>query len=138
MLAVIAKTLRISEAVAGVTILAFGNGSPDLFTAVSNPKDDTELMFGELLGAGLFVVGIVAGTILVIRPFDIYPAGVVRDVVFFIFAVSWITVCAYDERFTLSDAIVVIVCYVLYLAVVLIDFFVLRRKLHEEESRSTY
>ncbi|KXJ74347.1 hypothetical protein RP20_CCG013837 [Aedes albopictus] len=134
-LAVIAKTLRISEAVAGVTILAFGNGSPDLFTAVSNPKDDTELMFGELLGAGLFVVGIVAGTILVIRPFDIYPAGVVRDVVFFIFAVSWITVCAYDERFTLSDAIVVIVCYVLYLAVVLIDFFVLRRKLHEEESR---
>ncbi|EAT48204.1 AAEL000751-PA [Aedes aegypti] len=134
-LAVIAKTLSISESVAGVTILAFGNGSPDLFTAVSNPNDDTELMFGELLGAGLFVVGIVAGTILVIRPFHVYSAAVVRDVVFFIFAVSWITVCAYDERFTLSDAIVVVVVYVLYLVVVLIDFFVLRQRLHEEASR---
>lgn len=132
----IAKTLSISESVAGVTILAFGNGSPDLFTAVSNPNDDTELMFGELLGAGLFVVGIVAGTILVIRPFHVYSAAVVRDVVFFIFAVSWITVCAYDERFTLSDAIVVVVVYVLYLVVVLIDFFVLRQRLHEEASRS--
>ncbi|XP_062540451.1 mitochondrial sodium/calcium exchanger protein-like [Armigeres subalbatus] len=133
-LAVIAKTIGISESVAGVTILAFGNGSPDLFTAVSNTSEDTELMFGELLGAGLFVVGIVAGTILMIKPFPVNPAAIVRDTVFFIFAVCWITVCAYDGRFTLSDAIVVVAVYVLYLVVVMIDFFVLKHELHEVES----
>ncbi|XP_058460946.1 putative sodium/calcium exchanger 7 [Malaya genurostris] len=134
-LAVISKTLRISESVAGVTILAFGNGSPDLFTAVSNPLSDTEMMFGELLGAATFVIGVVAATILLIRPFQTDPAGIVRDVLFFLFAVGWITICAYDERFFLADAIVVVTVYGAYLTVVLVDFFLRKRKLHAVESR---
>ncbi|EDS37108.1 sodium/potassium/calcium exchanger 6 [Culex quinquefasciatus] len=134
-LAVISKTLRISESVAGVTILAFGNGSPDLFTAISNPYHDTELMFGELLGAGMFVVGVVAASVLIIRPFHIHPPGVVRDVLFFIFAVVWVSFSAYDQRFKLSDAIVLVSVYVVYLVVVLIEFFLLKQKLHEVESR---
>ncbi|XP_058828520.1 mitochondrial sodium/calcium exchanger protein-like [Topomyia yanbarensis] len=134
-LAVISKTLRVSETVAGVTILAFGNGSPDLFTAISNPLSDTEMMFGELLGAATFVIGVVAALILVIRPFQTDPAGVVRDVLFFLFAVCWITICAYDEKFHLSDAIVVVIVYVAYLTIVLIDFFLRKRKLHAVESR---
>lgn len=134
-LAVIAKTFRISESVAGVTILAFGNGSPDLFTAINNPHSDTELMFGELLGAGMFVIGVVAGTILIIRPFQLNSAAIVRDVIFFIFSVAWISGCAFDQRFSLSDAIVVVVIYVVYLIVVVIDFFVLKHRFQEAESQ---
>ncbi|XP_055528891.1 mitochondrial sodium/calcium exchanger protein-like [Wyeomyia smithii] len=134
-LAVISKTLKISESVAGVTILAFGNGSPDLFTAVSNPSNDTELMFGELLGAAMFVIGVVGATILIIKPFRMDPIAVVRDVIFFVFVVGWITICAYDERFTLFDAVVVVTVYVAYLATVLVEFFILKRKLRTVVSR---
>ncbi|XP_053687171.1 putative sodium/calcium exchanger 7 [Sabethes cyaneus] len=134
-LAAISKKLKISETVAGVTILAFGNGSPDLFTAASNPSSDTELMFGELLGAAMFVIGVVGAVILIIRPFQQDPLTLVRDVVFFTFIVGWITVCAYDERFTLSDAVVVVVVYMVYLAAVLLQFFLLKRELSTVASR---
>ncbi|XP_055627136.1 mitochondrial sodium/calcium exchanger protein-like [Toxorhynchites rutilus septentrionalis] len=134
-LAVIAKTFRISESVAGVTILAFGNGSPDLFTAVSRIDSDTELMFGELLGGGAFVVGVIAACIILLNPFEIPEFGVTRDVLFFIYSVAWISACAYDQHFKLSDAIVVIVIYVCYLVVVLGEFFWLKRQMLAVESR---
>lgn len=49
-LAVLSKILRMSENLAGVTLLAFGNGSPDILTSLSNLDGDTELMYCELMG----------------------------------------------------------------------------------------
>lgn len=42
--------MGLSENLAGVTLLAFGNGSPDIFTALSDYEADTELLYAELLG----------------------------------------------------------------------------------------
>jgi sodium/potassium/calcium exchanger 6 len=43
--------LGLSENLAGVTVLAFGNGSPDIFTSlVGAPRGRSELVFGELIG----------------------------------------------------------------------------------------
>uniref|UniRef100_A0A182JQK2 Sodium/calcium exchanger membrane region domain-containing protein n=1 Tax=Anopheles christyi TaxID=43041 RepID=A0A182JQK2_9DIPT len=131
-LAAIAKALNISEALAGVTILAFGNGSPDLFTAVANPDADTELMFSELLGSAAFVIGVIGGTVLLIQPFDFPPWGISRDLAFFIGAIVWITLKAADERFTLFDSSVLIGMYLLFLALVIWEFIQTRR----EERRS--
>ncbi|XP_061496599.1 mitochondrial sodium/calcium exchanger protein [Anopheles gambiae] len=127
-LAAIAKTLNISEALAGVTILAFGNGSPDLFTAVANPDADTELMFSELLGSAAFVIGVIGGTVLLIQPFDFPAWGIQRDLAFFIAAIVWITLKAADERFSLLDSSVLIGMYLLFLALVIWEFIQTRRE----------
>uniref|UniRef100_A0A182VK81 Sodium/calcium exchanger membrane region domain-containing protein n=1 Tax=Anopheles merus TaxID=30066 RepID=A0A182VK81_ANOME len=127
-LAAIAKTLNISEALAGVTILAFGNGSPDLFTAVANPDADTELMFSELLGSAAFVIGVIGGTVLLIQPFDFPPWGIQRDLAFFIAAIVWITLKAADERFSLLDSSVLIGMYLLFLALVIWEFIQTRQE----------
>uniref|UniRef100_A0A182PRB9 Sodium/calcium exchanger membrane region domain-containing protein n=1 Tax=Anopheles epiroticus TaxID=199890 RepID=A0A182PRB9_9DIPT len=131
-LAAIAKSLNISEALAGVTILAFGNGSPDLFTAVSNPDADTELMFSELVGSAAFVIAVIGGLVLLIQPFAFPPWGISRDLAFFIAAIVWITVKAADERFTLFDSSVLIGMYLLFIALVIWQFIQAR----EEEGRS--
>lgn len=49
-LAVLSDVMGLSENLAGVTILAFGNGSPDIFTALADFGGDTELMYAELMG----------------------------------------------------------------------------------------
>lgn len=49
-LAALAKAMRMSENLAGVTLLAFGNGSPDIFTALADFEGDTELLYSELFG----------------------------------------------------------------------------------------
>uniref|UniRef100_A0A182SBP4 Sodium/calcium exchanger membrane region domain-containing protein n=1 Tax=Anopheles maculatus TaxID=74869 RepID=A0A182SBP4_9DIPT len=121
-LAAIAKSLNISEALAGVTILAFGNGSPDLFTAVANPDADTELMFSELLGSAAFVIGVIGGTVLLIQPFDFPAWGISRDLAFFIAAVVWITLKAADERVSVYDSAMLIGMYLLFLFLVIWEF----------------
>jgi Sodium/calcium exchanger protein len=69
---VIARVLGLSENLAGVTVLAFGNGSPDIFTSLAGaPRGRSELIFGELFGSGLFVTTVIAGAIITIRPFQV-------------------------------------------------------------------
>lgn len=43
--------MGLSENLAGVTLLAFGNGSPDIFAALADYTGDTELLYAELFGS---------------------------------------------------------------------------------------
>jgi solute carrier family 24 (sodium/potassium/calcium exchanger), member 6 len=45
----------ISESLAGVTLLAFGNGAPDLFTAMSAGSSNALTTMSPLLGSALFI-----------------------------------------------------------------------------------
>src|SRR6267154_1072085 len=61
-LATLAQLLGLDENVAGVTFLAFGNGSPDLFATFSALRANAgSLAIGELLGAATFIVSCVVG-----------------------------------------------------------------------------
>lgn len=122
-LAAIAKWLGLSENLAGVTLLAFGNGAPDLFTAFADYEGDTELMYAELLGAAAFIIGCIAAIIIVLRPFAVVASNVLRDAAFFIIACIWIGIAFRDERFTYVEACGTIVIYVLYLVVVFAEHF---------------
>ena len=54
-LSTIAAYLGLNESTAGVTFLAFGNGSPDVFSTFSALKEGTfGLAIGELIGAATF------------------------------------------------------------------------------------
>jgi sodium/potassium/calcium exchanger 6 len=59
-LATIASYLGLNESTAGVTFLAFGNGSPDVFSTFSAMRGGTfSLAIGELIGAATFSESIV-------------------------------------------------------------------------------
>lgn len=100
----ICDKLRISETVAGVTILAFGNGSPDIFTAIASVNHDTEQIYAELLGAGIFIITCVGGAVLIIMPTQIEMNYVVRDIGFFFCAVGFIAYCMQDQEFSMIEA----------------------------------
>lgn len=54
----ISKVLNLSDALAGVTLLAFANGAGDVITALvaSDSKEGISYNIGALYGAGLFVI----------------------------------------------------------------------------------
>ncbi|CAG8488588.1 9139_t:CDS:10 [Paraglomus occultum] len=62
----IASSLNLSESMAGVTFLAFGNGSPDVFSTFSAMSNNSgSLAVGELIGAAAFISSVVAGVIVI-------------------------------------------------------------------------
>ncbi|XP_048513440.1 mitochondrial sodium/calcium exchanger protein-like [Athalia rosae] len=104
-LSIIAEILHLSDNIAGVTILAFGNGAPDIFTALVAPVDETVVMFNELIGAGVFVTSVIAGSVAVTRPFQVKFRPYLRDTVFYLVAVCWIGWVIRDETVHLWEAI---------------------------------
>lgn len=77
--------MKLSQNIAGVTFLAFGNGAPDVFSAIAavgNSKDgDSGLAFGALFGAGVFVSTVIVGCICFIQPFHSVQRPLLRDII---------------------------------------------------------
>ncbi|KAJ3734244.1 Sodium/calcium exchanger protein-domain-containing protein [Lentinula guzmanii] len=142
-LATIAQLLGLDENVAGVTFLAFGNGSPDVFSTFSAMRANSgSLAIGELLGAASFIVSCVVGSICIIKPFHVKPGPFLRDVGFFAVAVGLLLVILKDSVIHPWEAAVMVVLYATYVATVIIGTWwnrrLQRRREHEAIVRAEY
>ncbi|KAJ1977645.1 Mitochondrial sodium/calcium exchanger protein [Dimargaris xerosporica] len=58
--------LNMSNEVAGLTLLSFGNSAPDFFTALAGVSSDgIELVLGSTLSGGVFVITFVLGAVII-------------------------------------------------------------------------
>ena len=64
-LAHLSSACRMSPDMAGLTFLAFGNGAPDLFTALLGAEDAPEMILGSSIGSGLFIFTVVFGLVII-------------------------------------------------------------------------
>lgn len=120
-LVAISKKLNLSQAVAGVTFLAIGNGAPDIiaaFTAIN--QDRSALVISELFGAGTFVTAVVGGYIFFTGKFTVDKLSFLRDVVFYVAASGLAFALFKLERVTVYHAALFVAIYALYIALVLI------------------
>lgn len=142
-LATIANSLGMSQSVAGVTFLAFGNGSPDVFSTFAAFKAHSgSLAIGELLGAAAFITSVVAGAMAIIAPFKVSRRSFLRDAGFFLVAVLMTMILLADGKLRLWESVLMIVFYILYVAYVLIGTYFhssgKKRKIMESRIRSQY
>ncbi|KAJ7284942.1 Sodium/calcium exchanger protein-domain-containing protein [Mycena rebaudengoi] len=142
-LATIAQLLGLDENVAGVTFLAFGNGSPDVFSTFSAMKAESgSLAIGELLGAASFIISCVVGSMAIIKPFAVPRFPFLRDVGFFTLAVVLLLVILWDHHIRLWEAGIMIALYVFYVGIVVVGSWLdrrqERRRAHEAMIRSEY
>ncbi|KAG5638893.1 hypothetical protein H0H81_008952 [Sphagnurus paluster] len=120
-LATIAQLLGLDENVAGVTFLAFGNGSPDVFSTFSAMRANSgSLAIGELLGAASFIVSCVVGSMCIIKPFKVHRGPFLRDVGFFTVAVFLLLVILWDGEIHRWEAGLLIALYVCYVLLVVV------------------
>ncbi|CAG8793000.1 5708_t:CDS:2, partial [Gigaspora rosea] len=128
-LSTIAFKLKLSESVAGVTFLAFGNGSPDLFSTFSAMTHESgPLAIGELIGAANFITSVVAGSMAVITPFYVTKAPFLRDVIFFSLAITFTLAIIGDGYIYLWESITLVLFYVTYAIVVLLGNWIVKKK----------
>lgn len=120
--------LRMSENLAGVTLLAFGNGSPDIFASIANTHGDTELIYTELIGAAAFVTGCIAGFIILVRPFKIVRRNYIRDVSFFLLTAFIIDFNIHNQEYSLIEGFATVSIYIFYIIYVVADHIFMKQK----------
>lgn len=136
-LSTIASILGMSESMAGVTFLAFGNGSPDVFsTFAAMSTHSGSLAVGELIGAAGFITAVVAGSMALVREFKVGKKTFVRDIGFFIFAASFTMVFLADGKLRLWECIAMVAFYLFYVLVVVIWHWYLGRQ-HQKRVRDS-
>lgn len=120
-LSTIATILGLSESLAGVTFLAFGNGSPDVFsTFAAMSSNSGSMAVGELIGAAGFITAVVAGSMALVREFKVMKSTFLRDVLFFLVAVSFTMVFLSDGDIYLWECVSMVVFYVFYVVFVVL------------------
>lgn len=111
----IAQESGISQSVMGVTVMAFGNGSVDVFSAiVATQQGDAAMAIGEIMGGAFFVIAVVLGSMALVKPFQIEKALFIRDATILSLAVITVIFIAYDGVITLIEALFTLFLYCIY------------------------
>lgn len=133
-LSTISGILGMSESIAGVTFLAFGNGSPDVFSTFAAMNSNSgSLAIGELIGAASFITAVVSASMAFVRPFKVARRSFVRDVSFFILAITFSMYFLANGKLELWESIVMVAFYLFYVTLVVgWHWFLSRRKRRRE------
>ena len=103
-----------------MTLLALGNGSPDVFTMIASRSDKILVGMNALLGGVLIASTIVVGSIIlnVEEPLHVHKGDFVRDILFLMTALTIMTVTViFNSNIAIASAILLI-CYVIYIGLV--------------------
>lgn len=74
----LARSFGISEAIIGLTLVAFGTSLPELAASVAAAvKGQTDMSIGNVLGSNVFNLGLIVGTAFMVRP-GVVPYDVIR------------------------------------------------------------
>ncbi|KAL4205492.1 hypothetical protein AMTRI_Chr01g137560 [Amborella trichopoda] len=124
--------LRLSPSMGGVTLLALGNGAPDVFASMAAWRSgQARTGLGATLSAGMFVSGFVVGVVaLYSAPFELKPFPFVRDVFFYMAAATALFFVYLTGSVSLWQATGFVLFYFVFVGFV---FWMDRRVAGEEE-----
>lgn len=95
----IARTFGVTEAVIGVTVVAFGTSLPELVTSVMAAIRRTgAVAIGNVIGSNVFNIGLIVGLTGLIVPLDVDPHLMRIDIPMMIFATLLLTALAFWAR----------------------------------------
>ncbi|KAJ5617138.1 hypothetical protein N7537_002252 [Penicillium hordei] len=133
-LSTLASILGLSESLTGVTFLAFGNGSPDVFSTFAAMRSNSgSLAIGELIGAATFITSVVAGSMALVRPFKVARRSFVRDVGYFIVAIIFSMFMLADGKLHVWESAAMVGLYAFYVVLVVTWHWYLVRRRRKNE-----
>ena len=119
-----ARAIQVSESLAGVTLIGFANGAPDIISAyaASQIKDDSgvNLAFGALFGASVFTTTIVLARVIQnSKNLQLSGRVLLRDCGFYIAAEIYLFYLATSSEIDIVHGIALFILYILYVMVVI-------------------
>ncbi len=117
----ISKDLKLSSDAAGATLMAVGSSAPELFVAlfsVLKPGEHQAIGIGSIVGSAIFNLLVIVGAAAVVKKAKLSWEPLVRDLFFYAVSVGLLVSFIWDGKFTMLEATVFLVVYVLYVIAV--------------------
>lgn len=121
-------TFRMSESLAGVTLMAIEGGAPDVFASLSATSggDPAGVQMGisVILGSNLFTIAVLTGLCILASPKDIkvVPRYIIRDCVALVLTYVYLLyVIFFKHAIFIYDSAILMVSYLVYVIVVLLQ-----------------
>ncbi|MCA9930084.1 MAG: calcium/sodium antiporter [Anaerolineales bacterium] len=117
-LAIISKRLKLSSDIAGATFMAVGSSAPELFVsilALFRVQEQQSIGAGTIVGSAIFNILVIIGASALVKRAILTWQPVIRDLVFYIFCILLLLFTFRDGVITLSDVLLYIGLYVIYL-----------------------
>ena len=113
----ISDRMKLSNDVAGATLMAMGSSAPELaiaMIALIRPGGYSDVGIGTIVGSALFNILVITGASAIARPLRITWTIVTRDVVVYIASVGLLLWAFSDNQINIFEAAVFIVFYATY------------------------
>lgn len=122
----LSKTLNLSPAIAGTTLLPLGNGSTDVFSSIiafTTTTDGGDIGLNSILGGSIFISTVVVGVISLLITYRgkivvVDKPNFIRDVVFLLVTLSNLLVIIIIGEIKLWASVVFVSTYIVYIFLV--------------------
>jgi len=120
----LAKTFKISTAVIGLTIVAFGTSAPELAISFgSHLSGNTDMLFGNVIGSSIANILVILGIATLIKPFRIHNDAIKKEIPILVLITLGLSVLMLDTVFdsaphnslTRVDALVLILFFAVFI-----------------------
>jgi len=112
----IIEILDINQNIAAVTLLAFGNGAPDVISSLvaSDKIEGISFSISSLIGSGMFITSFVLGSV-VFKGKDILvnPNMFNREIIIYLISLFHIILIGFKKKITIIDSSIFILIYTL-------------------------
>ena len=116
---------NVPPSIAGITFLSFGNGAPDVFSAIVSYAGGGggDIGLGALLGSGVYVTTVICAVIAFSAPPEkstLYRRPFLRDIVFYLLILTYMVILFIAEAtITMSLAAGFVIIYIAYIVFVI-------------------
>eukprot|EP00792_Barthelona_sp_PAP020_P006636 TRINITY_DN3044_c0_g1_i3.p1 TRINITY_DN3044_c0_g1~~TRINITY_DN3044_c0_g1_i3.p1 ORF type:complete len:561 (-),score=120.55 TRINITY_DN3044_c0_g1_i3:111-1793(-) len=132
--------MKLSEATAGSTLLALGNGAPDVFSIIAGTSDEgAELAIGGALGSGLFISCLVMGAVCMVSKVQLDPFPFMRDAITYLVATVLMFFILPKQSIDFTESVAFLVFYFTYvMSVVVIQVFSTKKDDKKDPGKDYY
>lgn len=120
----VAKRLNVSDLVIGLTVVAFGTSTPELFVNIfASFQGNTDIAIGNVLGSNIANILLILGIAAIIFPLKVQNTTVWKEIPFSLLAILVLAVLANDElidqksssELTRSDGLILLGFFIIFI-----------------------
>ena len=121
----ISRRLRLSDEVAGASLMAMGSSAPELAIALmalfTGGGEHSDVGIGTIVGSAVFNILVITGLSAVVAGgLHIHVFAVRRDIIYYVISIGYLTLVFFDGHVSLIEAVLGLAGYAVYMIVLIV------------------